>query len=149
MKIETSVAALALLVALSPAGFAQQFQRPDSFAVAEETPPAIVWSGTQTPQPVPPAKPDQQQDQQPQDNPTVTPTQASGMQDQSDSATQTFTGTVVKIGDKYVLRTTDNMTYQLDDQDKAKEFEGKQVKVTGGLEARDKLIHIQNIEAAS
>ena len=69
------------------------------------------------------------------------------MQDQSDSATQTFTGTVVKIGDKYVLRTTDNMTYQLDDADKAKEFEGKQVKVTGGLQAKNKVIHIQNIEA--
>jgi cell division septation protein DedD len=155
MKLETSVAALTLLVALSPAGFAQQSQRnlPGPSVVAEEMSPAIVWSQTQTPQPVPSEKaattPDNQQEQQPPDNPTATPSQASGMQDQSESAAQTFIGTVVKIGDKYVLKTTDNMTYQLDDQDKAKEFEGKQVKVTGGLEAKDKLIHIQNIEAAT
>lgn len=149
MKIKTSVAALALLVALAPAGFAQQFQpsQPSSSMVVAEMSPAVVWSETQTPQPVPSATPDQQQDQQTPDNPTAAPAQASGMQDQSDSATQTFTGTVVKIGDKYVLRTTDNMTYQLDDADKAKEFEGKQVKVTGGLQAKNKVIHIQNIEA--
>lgn len=147
MKLETSVAALALLVALSPALFAQQSQQSGSFAIATMSP-AVVWSETQTPQPVPSATPDKQQDQQQTpDNPAATPTQASGMQDQPDAATRTFTGTVVKIGDKYVLRTTDNMTYQLDDSDKAKEFEGKQVKVTGGLQAKNKLIHIQNIEA--
>jgi hypothetical protein len=153
MRLETSVAALALLVALSPAGLAQQSQpnQPDPSVVAAEISPAIVWSEAQTPQPVSSAvsTPDQQQEQQPPDNPTAAPAQAAGTQAQSESATQTFTGTVVKIGDKYVLKTTDNMTYKLDDQDKAKEFEGKQVKVTGGLEAKHKLIHIQNIEAAS
>jgi hypothetical protein len=154
MKLETSVAALALLVALSPAGFAQQSQPngQDSSVVAAEMSPAVVWSQDQAPQPVPSEKavptPDKPQDQQTPDNPTATPAQASGMQDQSGSATQTFTGTVVKIGDKYVLRTTDNMTYQLDDPDKAKDFEGRQVKVTGGLRAKNKLIHIQSIEAA-
>ena len=152
MKLETSVAAFALLVALSPAGFAQQVQpnHPGFSVVATEMSPAVVWSETQTPQPVPSEKaiptPDKQQGQQTPDNPA--PAQASGTQDQSGSATQTFTGTVVRIGDKYVVRTTDNMTCQLDDPDKAKEFEGKQVKVTGGLQAKDKLIHIQTIEAA-
>jgi hypothetical protein len=152
MKLKTSVAALALLVALSPAGFAQQFQsnQPDSSFVAAEMSPAIAWSETQTPQPVASEKavptPDQQQEQLP-NNPAATPTQA-GAQAQPESTPQTFTGTVVKIGDKYVLRTTDNMTYQLDDPDKAKEFEGKQVKVTGSLEAKSKLIHIQNVELA-
>jgi len=155
MKLETSVAALALLVALSPAGFAQQSQpnQPGPPVVAAERAPAIAWSEMQTPQPVSSEKaaplPDKQQEQQTQDNQTATPTQASGTQAQADSAVQTFTGTVVNAGGKYVLRTMDNMTYQLDDQDKAKEFEGKQVKVTGGLEAKTKLIHVQDIEAAS
>jgi Protein of unknown function (DUF5818) len=155
MKLETSVAALALLVALSPAGFAQQFQpnQSGSSVLAAEMSSAIAWSETETPQPVSSEKavstPDQQQEQQPPDNPAVAPTQASGTQAQSESAIQTFTGTIVRIGEQYVLRTTDNTTYQLDDQDKAKEYEGKQVKVTGGLEAKAKLIHIQNIEAAS
>ena len=48
-----------------------------------------------------------------------------------------------------MLRTTDNTTYKLDDPDKAKEYEGKQVKVTGSLDAKSKLIHIQNVEVAS
>lgn len=147
MKLETGgLATLALLVALSPAGFAQQFQpnQPQS--------PAIAWSEMQTPQPVPSQEavptPDKQQVQQSQDNPAATPTQASGMPAPSESAARTFTGTVVKVGDKYMLRTTDNTTYQLDDPDKAKDYEGKQVKVTGSLDAKGKLIHIQNVEAA-
>jgi hypothetical protein len=154
MKLETSVAALALLVALAPAGFAQQSQpnQADFPVVAAAESPAIAWSEMQTPQPVSekavPTQ-DQQQEQQPPDNPAATPTQASGTQAQSDAAPQTFIGTVVKIGDNYVLRTTDNMTYRLDDPDKAKEYEGKQVKVTGSLEAKTKLIHIQNVEAAT
>jgi hypothetical protein len=153
-KFETSVAVLALLVALSPAGFAQQFQpnQPDPSVIAAEKAPAIAWSEMQTPQPAQsgqalPAQ-DKQQAQQPTDSPAATPTQ-SGMQAPPDAAAQTFTGTVVKVGDKYVLRTTDNMTYQLDDQEKAKDYEGKQVKVTGGLDAKSKLIHVQNVEAAS
>ncbi len=137
MKLEMNVAALALLVALAPAGFAQQ---------AQPIQPA------QTPQAVPMEKaapaPDNSQEQQPQDETTATPAQASGMQDQPESATQTFTGTVVKVEDQYVLKTTDNMTYQLDDQDRAKEYEGKQVKVTGDLQAGGKVIHIQNIDTA-
>jgi hypothetical protein len=151
MKVlKTSVVALALLVGLSPAGFAQQSQpnQPDHSVVAAEISPAIAWSETQTPQPMATEKatpaPDQQQ--QAPDSTAATPTQASGAQAQPDSATQTFTGTIVRVGDKYVLKTTDNMTYQLDDPDKAKDFEGKQVKVTGGLDTKAKLIHIQTVE---
>jgi hypothetical protein len=66
MKLETSVAALALLVALSPAGFDQQSQpnQPDPSLVATETSPAIVWTEAQTPQPMSSAvsTPDQQQE---------------------------------------------------------------------------------------
>jgi hypothetical protein len=51
---------------------------------------------------------------------------------------------------QYVL--LDSITkamYALDDQDKAKQFEGKAVKVTGTLEATSKLIHVSNIEPAA
>jgi Protein of unknown function (DUF5818) len=155
MKLETGVlATVALLVALSPAGFSQNVQpnQPAVTVAAAEMSPAIVWSETQTPQPVPAQgaspTPDKQQGQTLPDNPTATPTQ-SGMPAQSDSASQSFTGTVVKIGDKYVLRTADDITYKLDDPDKAKDFEGKQVKVTGSLDPQSKLIHIQSVEAAT
>jgi hypothetical protein len=62
------------------------------------------------------------------------------------SATQTFTGTVVKLGDKYVLRTTDNATYQFDDPNKVKRFEAKLAQVRGETDATGKVIQIQNVE---
>jgi len=58
-----------------------------------------------------------------------------------------FTGTIVKDGKKLVLKdTASNMSYALDDQDKAKQFEGKQVKVTGTLDLNRNVIHVTNIE---
>jgi uncharacterized protein YdeI (BOF family) len=61
-----------------------------------------------------------------------------------------FNGTIVKEKGKLVLKdSTTSMSYQLDDQDKAKEFEGKQVKVTGKLDVNANLIHVENIEAGS
>jgi len=54
---------------------------------------------------------------------------------------------VVKSGDKYVLK-TDTGTYQIDDQDKAKQFEGKQVKVSGNLDKATSTLHVTDIQAA-
>ena len=59
-----------------------------------------------------------------------------------------FSGTVVKIGKKYVLK-TDTATYQLDDQEKAKQFEGKQVKVSGSLDKATGTLHITDIQLAT
>jgi uncharacterized protein YdeI (BOF family) len=58
-----------------------------------------------------------------------------------------FTGTVVKQGDKYVLDSS-GLTYQLDDQDKAKKFEGQQVNVSGDLDKSTKTIRVSDIAAA-
>jgi hypothetical protein len=41
------------------------------------------------------------------------------------------------------------MTYQLDDQSKAKKYEGKEVKVTGSFDANSNTIHVDSIEAAA
>src|SRR5689334_7656778 len=55
---------------------------------------------------------------------------------------KTFTGKIVKSGDKLVLSApADRATYQLDDQEKAQEFVNKNVKVTGVLDASNRLIH--------
>jgi hypothetical protein len=59
-----------------------------------------------------------------------------------------FTGTVVKAGGKYVLKTSD-MAYQLDDQQKAKQFVGQQVKVSGSLDTNTSTIHVSEISPAS
>jgi len=104
----------------------------------------IAWRVLEVPEPIP-----AQSSQQPgQDEPAASPQQGqtSGSQDQMNQANHTFTGTLVKSGNNYVLRTADNVTYQLDDQDKASKFEGKNVKVTGSLDAATNIIHVQAIE---
>jgi len=72
------------------------------------------------------------------------PAQGSSAQAPSQES-NSFSGTVVKSGDKYVLQ-VGSMTYQLDDQDKAKQFEGKQVKVNGSLDKARSTIHITDIQ---
>lgn len=60
---------------------------------------------------------------------------------------QTFTGKVTKSGSKYVLKDDATRTsYTLDDQDRAKQFEGKSVKVTGKLDAASNTIVVATIE---
>jgi len=55
---------------------------------------------------------------------------------------------VVKAGEHYVLK-TDKMAYQLDDETKAKQFEGKQVTVNGTLDKSTGIIRITDIQPAS
>jgi hypothetical protein len=60
---------------------------------------------------------------------------------------KTFTGVIVKSGDKLVL--TDPLTktsYQLDDQRKAQELVNKNVKVTGVLDPSTGTIRVSAIE---
>ena len=63
-------------------------------------------------------------------------------------AASTFTGTVVKNGEQYMLRDSSGQVFGLDDSSKAQPFEGKTVKVTGQLDQQAKVIHVENIEAA-
>ena len=84
--------------------------------------------------------------QEPQTPPAQTsPDQAMPNQDSSKSAT--FTGTVVKDGEQYVLRDSSGSVYKLDDSSRAQAFEGKTVKVTGRLDANSKMIHVDSIQA--
>ena len=55
----------------------------------------------------------------------------------------------VKSGAKFVLYdATTKTTYELDDQDKAKDLAGQKVKVEGTLNNSTKTIHVDKIEAA-
>src|SRR6476646_4774002 len=76
----------------------------------------------------------------------ASPTQASPNQDSAKSTT--FTGTVMKDGEQYVLRDSSGGVYKLDDSSRAQAFEGKTVKVTGRLDANSKMIHVSSIEGA-
>lgn len=70
-------------------------------------------------------------------------------QDQQKS--QTFLGKVVKANNGQYALLTDEQAGKgvyLDDQEKAKQFEGKSVKVTGVLDVAKNLVHVTNIEPA-
>jgi hypothetical protein len=70
-------------------------------------------------------------------------------QDQQKS--QTFVGKIVKATNGQYALLMDEQAGKgvyLDNQEKAKEFEGKNVKVTGVLEAAKNLVHVTNIEPA-
>ena len=67
-----------------------------------------------------------------------------------DSKFETFTGTIAKKGDQFVL--TDNsskFSYSLDDQQTAEKFAGKKVRVKGILDAINNTIRIETIEIAA
>ncbi len=56
----------------------------------------------------------------------------------------------VTMGGKFVLYdAAKKATYQLDDQEKPKEFAGQKVKVTGTFDKATKTIHVEKIEVAS
>jgi uncharacterized protein YdeI (BOF family) len=67
-----------------------------------------------------------------------------------DSKFETFTGTIAKKGDQFVL--TDNsskFSYSLDDQQTAEKFAGKKVRVKGILDTVNNTIRIETIEIAA
>lgn len=59
------------------------------------------------------------------------------------AGTQTFSGTVVKQGDKYVLKDDSGKTYDIDHQDEVKKFEGKRVRVQGKLDETGTKIQVK------
>ena len=62
-------------------------------------------------------------------------------------ATTTVIGIILKSGDKFILSDTATKSkYFIDDQDKARRFEGKHVKVTGTIDAAKNLIHVASIQ---
>jgi hypothetical protein len=119
-------------------------------------PQLIAWSEMQKPQPVPqqpqpiPA-PDAKADQPAPspDGKTEPKTQPQAEPDAQQSTSQSVSGTIVKAGGKYVLETTDNLAYQLDDQEKASQYEGKHVKITGTLDRATGILHVKSVELMS
>jgi len=67
--------------------------------------------------------------------------------DQSTSKSEVFTGTIVKQGSDFLLKEMTGNIYRLDAPEKAEPFEGKDVKITGKLDAEAKLLHVEAIEA--
>ncbi len=56
---------------------------------------------------------------------------------------QSYTGTVVKSGDKFVLQDANGTNYDVDNQGVLKGLEGKRVSIKGTMDPNGKLIHVQ------
>jgi uncharacterized protein YdeI (BOF family) len=84
---------------------------------------------------------------QPNQTPAQKPDQAGQATPESQAqpaGTQSFTGTIVKSGDKYVFQdAASGNTYDIDHQDEVQKYEGKKVKVHGTLDESAKMIRLQ------
>lgn len=80
-----------------------------------------------------------------QQTPSAPPQQQTDATNSQQSA-RAFEGKISKAGDKLVLQETSTQTaYQLDDQDKAKQFQGKTVKVVATLDPNTNTLHVVDI----
>jgi hypothetical protein len=143
---ETSLLAMiSFVIALVAPVFGQGPQTQPSTALPAANvlgPQLIVWSQAQQPRPVPQPLPDPPEQQPAQQQPG----QSANSQAEQQPAAQIFIGTITRDGSKYVLKESDGTTYQLDDQGNAKQYEGKQVKIVGNLEANSNTLHISTIQ---
>ncbi|HEY4903719.1 MAG TPA: DUF5818 domain-containing protein [Candidatus Sulfotelmatobacter sp.] len=122
-------------------------------------PQLIAWSALQKPEPVPQKPqpipgPDQTQpsskNQQPQDQSAQpSPQQQQPEPETQQTTSQSISGTIAKVNNKYVLQTSDSVTYQLDDQTTAGQYVGKHVKVTGTLDRKTGVLRVRSIELLS
>jgi hypothetical protein len=125
----------------------------------------IAWSGMQQPQA--PEQPGQQtapshsapasssqnssspaDQQQSQSNPKSADSQAADSQNQA-AAASSFTGTISKEADGFVLKISESTSYKLDAQRRVEQYDGQRVRVTGTLESGVNIIHVDSIEPLS
>jgi hypothetical protein len=98
------------------------------------------------------SQPSQQNDprtaQPSQSQPATPDTQAAPSSTQQGA--KEFTGTIVKEKGALMLKdSASNVSYKVDDDSKVKEYEGKQVKVTGTLDSSTNVIHVDSIQVIS
>jgi uncharacterized protein YdeI (BOF family) len=68
-------------------------------------------------------------------------------QQQPKPQSKMFSGTILKNGEKYILSDSANkISYTLDDTQKASQYEGKKVKVTGTVDMATNTIHVETIQ---
>jgi len=148
---------IAGFVFCSAVAFAQEPAHPSQLFSSD----LVLWSSMQEPQQPEQDHPHQQPTPEPtpetQPAPNPTPSQPGAhkaspstqeSQDQNPTA-QTFTGTISKEADSYVLKVSDSTSYKLDNQDQVQPFEGRRVQVTGTLDRSINLIHVDKVEPMS
>ena len=141
-----------VLLSMAPLAFAQEARLTPQFpedAMAYQQ--LVAWTRLQKPQPAPQPLP-------PRDTPLPQPDQQSTQPadpqtppspSQQTPTTQSFTGKIVKEGDKFVLKVSSNTSYQLQDQGDVKQYENQDVKVIGSLDTATNTIRVVKIELLS
>lgn len=140
-----------ILFAITPLAFAQQPQdapqSPEDAMVAQQL---VAWSRFQKPQPAPQPLP-------PRDTPVPEPGQQDQQGKQPDQpqaqdqtpTTQSFTGKIIKDGDKFVLKVASNTSYELREAGDLSRYVNQSVKVIGNLDTGSNTIRVVKIELLS
>ena len=138
MKPENWSAPLMFVLLMTPLMFSQRLQSKPSPAPPPDVLGAqlIAWSQVQKPQPL-----------AQQSEPSASATNQNPAQ--QPPAAQTITGTIVEDAGRYVLKVSSNASYELDDQERARQYEGKQVKIAGTLDANGSSVHVISIQLLS
>lgn len=144
MRSRTTNLFAGFLLAITPLAFGQESQAAPQFPEdAMATRQLIAWSRLQEPQPAPQPMPPRD-NRVPQPDQQGKPADPQTPQDQT-PVTQSFTGKIIKDGDKYVLRVASNITYDLQEQGGVKQYENQSVKVVGNLDKSTNTIRVVKI----
>ena len=153
MKVLKTLGSTILAIGLAGGAAYAQTATPSQDPAAQQTPAAQDPATQQTPtQQTPtqtPSTPDPSTQQSPSTSPSPSQTMPQGSmgQAQDSQQAQTFSGKIMKSKSGYVLRDeATNSEYKLDSEDQAKQFKGKNVKVTGTLDPTSQTIHVTNID---
>ncbi|HXM22254.1 MAG TPA: DUF5818 domain-containing protein [Terriglobales bacterium] len=149
MKLETnSQIALAFFLVIAPLAFSQDgtlqpcpYVTPGTLGCE-----LVAWSQLQEPVPLP--EPDTKPVPPPDKQRDAQPGQSASSQAQPPASRQSITGIIVRHGEKCILRAGANTTYQLDNQNKARQYQDKRVKIVGRLDVDSATFHIESIELA-
>jgi hypothetical protein len=149
----TFLATLAIGIGMISWGSALHAQTTPSSPADQQTP---QTAPSQTPSPEMPPQAQQTpsaaapNSQQPSSQAPDTSTPESGSKSSTPSGAtatgtdaQTFSGTVSKQGDKYVLKDDSGQTYDIDHQAEVAKFDGKRVRVQGTLDPTGKKIMVK------
>ncbi len=117
----------------------------------------VAWSFMQQPHAPEQGQPRQQPEPTPETQPSQNPTPAQPQERQTRPGTpesqvptaQTFTGTISKESDSYVLKVSSSTFYKLDNEQQVQPYEGRRVQITGTLDRSLNLIHVEKIEPMS
>jgi len=146
MSRKTNIVSLLLL--LVPFLPAQQTQPSAPVPAPEDSVTSrqlIMWTWMQKPQPTPQPLP-------PPDKPLPPsgqqPVQSANPNTPS-PAKQVFIGKIVMDGDQLILRTSDGATYLLDEQRNLSQYQDRNVRIHGTLDATSNTIHVVKIELLS